>query len=80
MATLTIKNLPDDLYEQLKQSASQHRRSINGEVIVRLEGSLLMPKVDVAKTLGRIRKLRKKTSAHPLTDREIAKAKAGGRP
>ena len=80
MATLTIKNLPDDLYERLKQTASQHRRSINGEVIVCLERSLLAPRVHVAKTLSRIRKLRKKTSARPLTDREIAKAKTEGRP
>ncbi|MDQ3254247.1 MAG: Arc family DNA-binding protein, partial [Acidobacteriota bacterium] len=34
MATLTIKNLPDDLYQQLKRTAAQHRRSINSEVII----------------------------------------------
>ena len=26
MATLTIKNIPDELYERLKQSAAQQRR------------------------------------------------------
>jgi len=80
MATLTIKNLPDDLYQQLKQTAAQHRRSINSEVIICLERSLLAPKLDVAETLGNIRKLRKKTSGHSLTDKDIAKARNEGRP
>ncbi len=40
MATLTVKNLPDDLYERLKSSAKEKRRSINAEAIVRIEESL----------------------------------------
>jgi plasmid stability protein len=40
MASLTIKSVPDDLYEQLRQSATQHRRSINSEVIVCLQRAL----------------------------------------
>ena len=80
MATLTIKNIPDDLYEQLKQSAMQHRRSINSEVIVCLERSLLAAKLDARTTLARIRKLRRKTSRHLLTDKELMKARREGRP
>ena len=37
MATLTIKNIPDDLYEELKQRAATNRRSINNEVIMLIE-------------------------------------------
>lgn len=80
MATWTIKNLPDDLYEQLRETAAEHRRSINSEAIVRLERSLLAPKTDVAETLRLIRKLRRKTSGQVLTDKEIAKARNKGRP
>jgi plasmid stability protein len=32
MATLTIKNIPDDVYEQLKQRTARHRRSVNREL------------------------------------------------
>lgn len=39
MATLTVKNLPDDVYARLTSSAAASRRSINAEAIVRLEGS-----------------------------------------
>ena len=35
--TLTLKNVPDDIYERLKLAAQAHRRSINSEVIVCLE-------------------------------------------
>ena len=33
MATITVKNIPNDLYKKLKETASSHRRSINNEVI-----------------------------------------------
>ena len=34
MATLTIKNLPDEIYAALSKRAKQNRRSINSEAIV----------------------------------------------
>jgi antitoxin FitA len=46
MANVTIKNIPDELYEQLKQRAALHRRSINSEVIVCLEHALHGTKID----------------------------------
>jgi len=33
MATLTLKNVPDDLYQRLKAQAVAHRRSLNQEAI-----------------------------------------------
>ena len=40
MPALTIKNIPESLYQQLKNAAELHRRSINSEVIVCLEKNL----------------------------------------
>ena len=40
MPTLTIKNIPAKLHERLKKSANEHHRSLNGEVIFRLEQGL----------------------------------------
>jgi len=31
--TLTLKNIPDELYGRLKQAAEVHHRSLNSEVI-----------------------------------------------
>ncbi len=78
MATLTIKNIPSDLYEQLKQSATQHGRSINSEVIVCLERALHNTRVDVKVVLVNARELRKKTLSYRLTDEMLFKAKNEG--
>lgn len=40
MATLTLKNVPDDLYERLKALAGAHRRSLNQEAIVSLQAAV----------------------------------------
>lgn len=37
MATLTLKNVPDDLYKRLKEQAAAHRRSLNQEAIAQLQ-------------------------------------------
>ncbi len=39
--TLTLKNIPDEVYERLKVAAAAHHRSLNGEAIVCLETVLL---------------------------------------
>jgi plasmid stability protein len=37
MATLTLKNVPEELVARLKREAAKNRRSLNQEVISRLE-------------------------------------------
>ena len=44
-ATLTLKNIPDEVYERLKASAETHRRSLNSEAIVCLKSVLEEPAV-----------------------------------
>jgi len=46
MATVTLKNIPDELYERLKATAQAHRRSINSELIHCLE-TVLKPSKDL---------------------------------
>jgi len=80
MATLTIKNLPADLYERLKQSAAQERHSINNQVIVYLQRALYRSKIDTDAVLTEARALRQKTSHSLLTDQDLAQAKQEERP
>lgn len=83
MATLTIKNLPDELYAALSKTAKRHRRSINSEAIVRLERSLQSGEPDdVEATLERIRDTRSKLQEKGvwLTDEILDFAKNEGRP
>ena len=37
MATLTIRNVPEDLHARLKEQARRNRRSLNQEVIAELD-------------------------------------------
>jgi antitoxin FitA len=46
MPTLTLKNIPDDLHARLKASAEKNRRSLNSEVLARLERDFAAPTVD----------------------------------
>ena len=47
MATLTLKNIPDELHAKLKESAERNRRSLNSEILMRLESAFTAPVVDV---------------------------------
>ena len=78
--TLTIKNIPDEVYEALKSSAEKHRRSMNNEAIVCLEAVLRPDKPSVEETLARIRELHESLPKRNFTAREIDKAKRQGRP
>ena len=77
--TLTLKNIPDDLYERLKSAASLHRRSLNGEAIVCLERVLTPTKISVAERLERARRLRAEMPGLELSDAEIDAMKREGR-
>ncbi|HLC25896.1 MAG TPA: Arc family DNA-binding protein [bacterium] len=80
MSTLTIKNIPKELYERIRQRASEHRRSINSEVIVCLERSLLSRRLEPAELLARVDALRERVNLPPLTEDFLRAAKSGGRP
>ena len=80
MPTITVKNIPPDLYERLKESARAHRRSMNSEIIVCIERTIGRRKVDPEATIVRARELREKTTAYQATDDEFTQAKKAGRP
>lgn len=80
MATLTLKNVPDELVARLKQEAKENRRSLNQETLVRLERSLASHARDVDQTLATLRELhRKMEHLPPLDDRFLKRAKSEGR-
>ena len=80
MPALTVKNIPDELYERLKQAAAVHRRSLNSEILYCVEKTLVPYKIDVAEQLSTTRRIREKTAAYPLTDEILKVAKSDNRP
>jgi plasmid stability protein len=51
MLNLTLKNIPLELHARLKASAAANRRSLNREILARLEAQIEAPRVDVAAEL-----------------------------
>ncbi len=80
MPTITLKGIPNDLYERIKQRAAEHRRSLNSEIIVCLERSVKGKRIDPDTFLSRLDKLRKRVNLPPLTDEILRSAKEKGRP
>lgn len=56
--TLTLKNIPDNIYQRLKTMAQAHRRSLNREAIVCLETALIPATLATQERLARARALR----------------------
>ena len=80
MPSLTLKNVPADLYRRLKKTAAENHRSLNREAILRLERSLGVTLVDPKEYLARIDRIRESLSVPYLTDEFLKKAKSTGRP
>ena len=79
MPALTIKNVPDDLYKELKQVAEQHHRSINSEVIVCLKNALFPRRITPTERLSNMQSLRAQITPHIITAEDIDKAIDDGR-
>ena len=80
MASITIKNIPQELYEKLKETASIQHRSINNEMINCLE-TLLMPKrITASDRIKKARELRSQLNADRIDTNEISNAISTGRP
>ena len=80
MKTITVKSIPDDLYERLRRSAAENRRSINSEIIVCIERSVQSRKHEnIDNVLARARQMRSRTKARLLTDDEFNEMKNAGR-
>jgi len=68
MATLTLKNIPDQLHALLKESAERNRRSLNSEILIRLESGFTAPLVDPR---AHARELKAFTDALPMQDHRL---------
>ncbi len=78
-AAITLKGIPEDLYQRLKRSAKAHHRSLNSEVIACLERQLVPHIVSVDERLARARRLREGLGSSRFEPRDIAGAVRQGR-
>lgn len=76
---ITIRDIPDDIYEKLKLQAELHHRSINSEVIVYLKKMVQSHRRDPDQIIDRAKKLKEKAKGS-LSIEQIQEAIDRGRP
>ena len=80
MTNITIRNIPEEVYEKIKASAIVNKRSINSEILFGLEQNYSKAHQNKTATLENVRRLRAKTAERIyLTETEIDRAKNEGR-
>lgn len=75
---LTLKGVPDEVHERLKSSAAANHRSLNSEIIARLEAQVL-PRRSASEQLAAIRAARARLTADAYDHDVIDAAKREGR-
>ena len=72
--SITLKNIPDPIYQRIKLAAKRHHRSMNNEIIACLEQALAPQPVDIETRLDRARRLRTQFSGPDLKVEDITSA------
>jgi antitoxin FitA len=75
---ITIRDIPDEVYEKLKQQAELHQRSINSEVIFYLRQMVRSHRPDPDQVIARAKKLKRQAKGS-LTLNDIQHAIDQGR-
>ncbi|MGF1671787.1 MAG: Arc family DNA-binding protein [Balneolaceae bacterium] len=79
MPSITVKNIPDSIYNKLKKQAEAQHRSMNSEIIACLERSVDPRRVSSDEILYQARMMRKKVRGS-VSAEEIQDAIDQGRP
>ncbi len=80
MPSITVKNIPDDIYELLKQAANNHYRSINSEIIYLIEKATLSKPFHPEQHLTIAKRSIEKTKKFLLSPKDLQTFKEDGRP
>lgn len=80
MANITVRDIPEKIYQKIKQAATANKRSINSEILYGLEQNYGSLRQDKQATLENVRRLRAKTKGKIyLTLEEVTKTKSENR-
>lgn len=78
--TVTVKNIPDEIYDNLKRVAHAQHRSINSEVIACLERAMQPSRVNNQELINRARQIRSDLGYQRFAADDIQQAIDEGRP
>jgi len=77
---ITLRGIPDAVHERLREEAERNHRSLNGEILARLEASLRPGPVTPTELLDRVRERRGRLDLPELDCDLLNELKSGGRP
>jgi len=77
--TLTLKGLPDEVYGRLKESAVANHRSLNSEIIARLQAQMMPNRTTAEEHLAAIRATRGRLPEISFDHSDIDRLKRDGR-
>ena len=81
MATMTLKNVPEELIGRLRREAKESRRSLNQEALARLEQSLAVRWPSAEEKVELMRRAQARFADLEPFDRPfLVRAKSHGRP
>lgn len=79
MMKLSLKGIPNELHAFLKQSARRNRRSLNSEILARLQSQFAVP-IAEREVHSRVQALRLRVADLPWVDHgQVARYKRQGR-
>lgn len=77
MATLTLKDIPEDLHAAFRSRAKAHGRSLNKEIIAALKELAFPQPFDATSHLERARRLREKLNVETTLTEVLAAVEEG---
>lgn len=80
MANLALRGLSEEMYDALKRAAARNHRSLNGEVLARLEASVRPAAIGVESVLARVASRRPGLRLPSLDEDLLEALKDAGRP
>ncbi len=80
MSQIALRGVPDQLHQELRQAAARNHRSLNREILARLQESVQHRITDVDSLLERIRHRREEIGELDLSEETLRELKSAGRP
>lgn len=80
MATITVKGIREEVYQRLKVAAEASHRSVNSEIISRIERSLMPHRATAQQLLQRVRRLQESYTGRVLELEDLEATRQTGRP
>lgn len=72
--TITLEDVPDEVYTRLESAAKAHHRSVDGEVLARIAESVAVTTPSVEEHIEFARKLRERLPGGGFSSEEIVQS------